>query len=206
MKQRKSIRIKIANKYAVFIQIYNVFYLVEMYKMNLNKLALILGLGLSITAGAANAADQGHGTVTFEGSIIDAPCSITPETSEQTVPMGQIATAELKDGGRSNSRDFKIALENCTTETLKTVTTTFTGATSAIVDGSLAIDGKAQNAAIVITNAGGKQIKLGTASDAQTLRDGNNDLNFAAYLQGDKTNAATPGAFKAIATFALNYQ
>ena len=174
--------------------------------MNLNKLALILGLGLSITAGAANAADQGHGTVTFEGSIIDAPCSITPETSEQTVPMGQISTAELKDGGRSNSRGFKISLENCTTDTLKTVTTTFTGATSTVADGSLAIDGKAQNAAIVITNAGGKQIKLGTASDAQTLNDGNNDLNFAAYLQGDSKTAATPGAFKAIATFALAYQ
>ena len=174
--------------------------------MNFNKLTLILGLGLSITAGAAYAADQGHGTVTFQGSIIDAPCSITPETSDQTVPMGQIATSELKDGGRSNSRDFKIALENCTTDTLKTVTTTFSGATSAIADGSLAIEGKAQNAAIIITNAGGKQIKLGTASEAQALHDGDNDLNFAAYLQGDSANDATPGAFKAIATFALDYQ
>lgn len=177
-----------------------------MYKMNLNKIALVLGLGLSIAAGAANAADQGHGTVTFVGSIIDAPCSITPETSEQIVRMGQISTAELKDGGRSNSRAFKIALENCTTETLKTVQTTFTGAPSSIVDGSLAIEGKAQNAAIVLTNAGGKQIKLGTASDAVTLKDGNNDLNFAAYMQGNSANAATPGEFKAIATFSLNYQ
>lgn len=174
--------------------------------MNLNKIALVLGLGISIAAGAANAADQGHGTVTFVGSIIDAPCSITPDTSEQIVRMGQIATSELKDGGRSNSRAFKIALENCTTDTLKTVQTTFAGAVSPIADGALAIEGKATNAAIVITNAGGKQIKLGTASDAYTLNDGNNDLNFSAYMRGHATEAATPGEFKAIATFALNYQ
>lgn len=95
--------------------------------MKLNKLALVLGLGLSVVAGSALAADQGHGTVKFVGSIIDAPCSITPDTENQTVPLGQISTAALKDGGRSNSRDFKISLENCTTETYKTVQTTFTG-------------------------------------------------------------------------------
>lgn len=95
--------------------------------MTLNKLALVLGFGMSVVAGAASAADQGHGTVKFTGSIIDAPCSITPDTENQTVPLGQISTAALKDGGRSNSRDFKIALENCTTETYKTVQTTFTG-------------------------------------------------------------------------------
>lgn len=80
--------------------------------MTLNKLALVLGFGMSVVAGAASAADQGHGTVKFTGSIIDAPCSITPDTENQTVPLGQISTAALKDGGRSNSRDFKIALEN----------------------------------------------------------------------------------------------
>ncbi|EMO7130461.1 type 1 fimbrial protein, partial [Proteus mirabilis] len=31
--------------------------------MKLNKLALVLGLGLSVVAGSALAADQGHGTV-----------------------------------------------------------------------------------------------------------------------------------------------
>ncbi|MDF5913331.1 hypothetical protein P4W15_18990 [Morganella morganii] len=30
--------------------------------MTLNKLALVLGFGMSVVAGAASAADQGHGT------------------------------------------------------------------------------------------------------------------------------------------------
>ncbi|MEQ4922893.1 fimbrial protein [Proteus hauseri] len=179
--------------------------------MKLNKLALVLGLGLSVAAGSAFAADpvkdQGHGTVKFVGSIIDAPCSITPDTENQTVPLGQVATSALKDGGRSNSRDFKISLTNCTTETYKSVQTTFTGSEAAdILAGSLGIEGIAKNAAVVITDAGGQQIKLGTPSAAQTLRDGNNDLNFAAYLQGSTAEAAVPGDFTAIATFALTYQ
>ncbi|HCH49133.1 MAG TPA: fimbria A protein [Proteus sp.] len=179
--------------------------------MKLNKLALVLGLGLSVAAGSTFAADpvkdQGHGTVKFVGSIIDAPCSITPDTENQTVPLGQVATSALKDGGRSNSRDFKISLTNCTTETYKSVQTTFTGSEATdILAGSLGIEGIAKNAAVVITDAGGQQIKLGTPSAAQTLRDGNNDLNFAAYLQGSTAEAAVPGDFTAIATFALTYQ
>lgn len=106
-----------------------------------------------------------------------------------------------------NSRDFKISLENCTTETYKTVQTTFTGSEATeVLEGSLGIEGIAKNAAVVITDAGGKQIKLGTPSAAQNLRDGNNDLNFAAYLQGSASEAAVPGDFTAIATFALTYQ
>ena len=61
--------------------------------MKLNKLALVLGLGLTVAAGSAFAADQGHGTVKFVGSIIDAPCSIHPDSENQTVPLGQISTA-----------------------------------------------------------------------------------------------------------------
>lgn len=54
--------------------------------MKLNKTILAAGLVLGF-ASMANAADQGHGTVTFTGSIIDAPCSIAPESIDQTVNL-----------------------------------------------------------------------------------------------------------------------
>ncbi|WP_434527068.1 fimbrial protein [Photorhabdus asymbiotica] len=179
--------------------------------MKLNKLVMALGLGVVLAAGSVNAANpsQGHGTVTFTGSIIDAPCSITPETVDQVVPMGAISNAALKNGGRSSSRSFKISLENCTTDTISTVTTTFVGAKSNIVggDGLLGIEGTAKGAGIAITDAGGNKIKLGTPSPAVALHDGNNDLNFAAYLQGDTTpDAVVPGEFTGIANFQLAYQ
>lgn len=173
----------------------------------IKKLHLVLGLGLSIIAGSALAADQGHGTVEFYGSIIDAPCSIDPDSGAQRIPLGQVSSSALKDGGRSASKMFKIKLLQCSTETYKTVKTTFTGAEAPdVLEGALGIEGIAKNAAVVITNAGGEQIKLGQASAAQTLNDGNNDLNFAAYLQGSSSKAAIPGDFTAIATFALSYQ
>lgn len=176
-------------------------------KMKLKKLHLVLGLGLSIIAGSALAADQGHGTVEFYGSIIDAPCSIDPDSGAQRIPLGQVSSSALKDGGRSASKMFKIKLLQCSTETYKTVKTTFTGAEAPdVLEGALGIEGIAKNAAVVITNAGGEQIKLGQASAVQTLNDGNNDLNFAAYLQGSSSKAAIPGDFTAIATFALSYQ
>ncbi len=62
--------------------------------MKLNKLMLATAIAFS-TASVAHAAptpNQGSGTVTFSGEIIDAPCSITPDSVDQTVPMGQISS------------------------------------------------------------------------------------------------------------------
>ncbi|OAT52271.1 fimbrial protein [Providencia heimbachae] len=173
--------------------------------MKLNKLALVLGFGLAVAAGSA-AANQGSGVVTFEGTIIDAPCSISPSSEKQNVPLGSIATSLLNAGGSSTPRPFQLELEQCDIATLKTVTTTFTGVPSPIKTGSLAINGVGKNAAVVITDVGGNQIKLGEKTAEQTLLVGSNTLRFAAYLQGDAANPAVPGKFDAVATFALTYQ
>ncbi|MDE9555233.1 type 1 fimbrial protein [Xenorhabdus bovienii] len=174
--------------------------------MKLNKLAMVLGFGVALTAGAASAANQGSGTVKFSGSIIDAPCSI--KNTNIDVDLGAVSSHILKDGGRSASKAFKIELQNCTTETKNGVKTTFTGA-EADEKGLLGIEGTASGAAIAITNAGGKIIPLGKESDKFSLHEGSNDLNFAAHLKGlkDETGKgeAKPGEFTAIANFTLNY-
>ncbi|WP_369308855.1 fimbrial protein [Providencia rettgeri] len=175
--------------------------------MKLNKLALVFGLGMAVAAGSASA-NQGTGKVTFEGSIIDAPCSIknTDLSGSDAVKIGAISTVLLNAGKSSTPRSFKIELEDCDISTLSSVSTTFTGIPSPIKAGSLAINGTAKNAAIVITDAGGNQIKLGDKSTPQNLNSGVNTLEYYAYLQGDSANAAVPGEFTAVATFALSYQ
>ncbi|CDH02286.1 fimbrial protein [Xenorhabdus bovienii] len=179
--------------------------------MKLNKLAMVLGFGVALTAGAANASPpyESHGTVKFSGSIIDAPCSI--KNTNIDVNLGAVSSHILKDGGRSESKAFKIELQNCTAETKNGVKTTFTGA-EATEKGLLGIEGTASGAsgaAIAITNAGNKIIPLGTESDKFSLHEGSNDLNFAAYLKGLKDEngkgEAKPGDFTAIANFTLNY-
>ncbi|VEA61112.1 Fimbria A protein precursor [Serratia plymuthica] len=181
--------------------------------MKLNKimLAAVIAFGASSMAHAA-VQDQGHGTVTFTGSIIDAPCSINPEAVDQTVDLGQVSNVALKDGGKSTPRNFSIDLENCELTTVapgknNTVTLTFTGMESAANNGLLGITGTAKGASIAITDGSGEVIELGTATKAQTLQNGNNSLSFAAYLQGDNASTGVvPGDFQSIADFTLAYQ
>ena len=118
--------------------------------MQLSKWALALGMTTTMLAGQVQAADQGHGKVTFTGAIIDAPCSITPDTIEQTVDLGEISNKALTNGGKSRPRSFDIKLESCDLSGLtdKTVTITFTGTESRVQPGYLALVGTASGAAI----------------------------------------------------------
>lgn len=177
--------------------------------MKFSKVSLAAAMGLMLAAGMANAKDEGHGKVTFTGSIIDAPCSINPDSIDQTVEIGQVSNVALAANGNTGTsvpRNFEIKLENCDVTTGATVKTTFTGAEGA-TDGSLGITGTAKGASLILTNGNGEQIKLGEASDAHQLQKGNNTLLFSAYLQGDGASATiTPGDFSAVADFTLSYQ
>lgn len=176
--------------------------------MNMNKkmLAAVIALGMS---SMAHAADMGHGKVTFTGSIIDAPCSISPDSIDQTVDLGQISNAALKDGGKSAPRNFSIDLENCSfgsPAAKNKVSLTFTGMQSAAANGLLGITGTARGASVGITDGSGAVIELGKATTAQTLQDGKNTLSFAAYMQGDGASATiTEGDFQAVTDFTLAY-
>ncbi|MEN4700025.1 fimbrial protein [Pantoea agglomerans] len=177
--------------------------------MKLNKIMLAVSvvMGMSSLAHAADpvhsAADQGHGKVTFHGSIIDAPCSIDPDSVDQKIELGEISNVALEKSGSSTPKPFQILLKNCSTATLKTVTSTFTGAEG--VDGKLGITGEAAGAGIVLTNGDGTKITLGKATKAQTIQNGNNTLSFSAYVQGDGASV-TPGEFNSITDFTLAYQ
>lgn len=173
------------------------------------KKAMLASVILLAMSSVANAADQGSGKVTFTGSIIDAPCSITPESADQTVELGQISKVALEDGGKSTPRNFSINLENCsfgTPAANNKVQITFTGMESAANNGLLGITGTASGASVAITDGSGAVIELGKPSKDQTVQDGNNTLSFAAYVQGDGASATiTEGDFQSVADFTLAY-
>ena len=178
--------------------------------MKLNKImmAAVITLGISSVAHAA-VKDQGHGKVTFSGSIIDAPCSITPDTIDQTIELGQISKVALKENGQSTPRNFSIDLENCEVgeKDKNKVLVTFTGMDSAGDTGLLGITGTAKGAGVAITDGSGKVIKLGAATKAQLLQNGKNTLSFSAFMKGDGATAVvTEGEFQAVADFTLAYQ
>ncbi|MTB79040.1 fimbrial protein [Providencia stuartii] len=177
-------------------------------KMKTIAMATFMALGL---ASAANAADQGHGKVTFKGSIIDAPCSISPDSIDQTVELGQISNMALVDGGKSSPRTFDIALENCdVTNLTKGVQLTFTGAAASFdtTNKTLGIVGTGAGAGVQITNGSGNVLTLGAPTPFQNIQDGNNTLRFSAYLVGNggDISTITPGDFSSVADFTLSYE
>ena len=147
--------------------------------------------------------------VTFTGSVIDAPCSITPQSIDQTVDLGQISKEALLSG-KIYSRNFSIGTENCSFSSPATknkVQVTFNGMESAAKNGLLGLPELLKGASVAITQADGQIIKLGYQLKEQVLQDGNNTLSFAAYLQGDgdSTNVVTEGEFQAVTDFTLAY-
>lgn len=177
-------------------------------KMKTVAMATLMALG---SVFAANAADQGHGKVTFKGAIIDAPCSISPDSIDQTVELGQISNMALVDGGKSSPRTFDIALENCdVTNLTKGVQLTFTGAAASFdaTNKTLGIVGTGAGAGVQITNGAGNVLTLGTPTPFQNIQDGNNTLRFSAYLMGNGGDIATitPGDFSSVADFTLSYE
>lgn len=169
---------------------------------------------------------QGTGTVSFQGQIIDAPCSLSPDTEDQTVEMGMISYSQLVgpgNNGKSTPVPFSIKLENCNigTSSGDTVSVTFNGVQSGKDNELLAMTGTSHASAmnedegIAIADGSGVILPVGTASSAQKLNTGDNTLQFSAWVQNDLpeyndyTNQDPTlyvGEFTSVANFALSYQ
>lgn len=179
--------------------------------MKLNKImaAAVIAMGVS---SFAHAADQGSGRVTFTGSIIDAPCSVSPDAEDQEVSLGQVAKSVLENGGKSTPREFTIKLVNCdfgTPAAKNKVTTTFSGVSADAANTLINISGQAIGAGVGIQTYQGEQIVLGNATSAVELAGtGNHELKYSAFLQGlnSLTAPVTEGDFTAVANFQLAYQ
>lgn len=173
------------------------------------KSALASMVFLVSSASVVNAAGAGSGTVTFSGEIIEAACSLTPESVALTVPMGSVSKSELSGGGFGIKEYFDLELTGCSLSglTSNTVKATFTGTASSAVTGALALNG-VDGAGILLTEFDGTAITLGTATSAKAITAGNNTLTFGAQLKGQPTasgNVGT-GSFTAVTNFALAYQ
>ncbi|WP_346210323.1 fimbrial protein [Aeromonas salmonicida] len=163
-----------------------------------------------VTPPPANApTDQGHGVIKFVGAIIDAPCSIAPESVDQTIQMGQVANSLLESQGETPLRPFEIHLEACSLDTAKTASITFNGIADDSEKKHLAINGFAKGAAVaIVSQLDGSEVVLGTPTKGAALLEGDNHLKFGAKLvsnikSGEK---ATPGEFTATSDFIMNYQ
>lgn len=183
--------------------------------------SLVAAFGL--VSMATHAVEQGHGKVTFKGEIVDAPCSIAPESVDQTVYLGQISNAALFAQKESTPKPFTIELEDCaftpgTAGQNPSVSITFSGSTVDLgSDTALGVTGfggdpLAANVGIIISSAkDNAAIIYGTPHNINDiLQPGYNTLNFSAYLKtatGVNNVGQIPlGEFQGVTNFTLAYQ
>ena len=157
---------------------------------------------------SALAVDAGSGTVTFNGSIISAPCSIAPGEENQEVQLGQVSDVTLNKGGSSSAQAFSIQLQGCNLKDTNTVKVTFNGTEAVNGEtntGMLQITGEAKGAAVKLMSTSGAQIKVNSPY-TQSYVAGDNELKFTATLQGLDGETVSPGNFSAVTNFTLAYQ
>lgn len=162
--------------------------------------AMVMGL---MSSGAM--ADMGAGTVTFTGTVSDAPCNIVAESVDQTVPFGLVSKSQL-NSNKEVMKNFDIKLEQCDTTVLKTAAITFYGPNSA-TGTELKADGVAKNVAVRLASVGGNDITLGTPVESSMLGD-SNILKFVAYAKkaAGAAGDVTEGEFSSVADFRMSYK
>ncbi|MDI4516531.1 fimbrial protein, partial [Escherichia coli] len=72
--------------------------------------------GMSCAANADTATVSG-GTVNFTGQVVNAACSVSADSIDQTVTLSQVRTSKLTAAGMvaNQKEDFSIKLEDCDT-------------------------------------------------------------------------------------------
>lgn len=76
---------------------------------------------------------KGQGKVTFNGTVVDAPCGIDAQSADQSIEFGQVSKVLLNNGGSSTPKNFDIKLTDCDVTNYKkagkagTVSLTFSG-------------------------------------------------------------------------------
>lgn len=165
--------------------------------------AMLLAMG-AFSVGAAQA-NEGSGNVTFNGSIISAPCSIAPDSTDIDVNMGAVAASAVNGGKTATPVPFVINLKDCTGQ--NSVVVKFGGTADQTNTNLLALQGgHATGAGIQLMTGNGDAINLGEDSPEFDLDAGDQTLRLQAALKGNSTTSvAVPGAFTSVANFTLAY-
>ncbi|NAQ68909.1 fimbrial protein [Escherichia coli] len=181
--------------------------------MKIKTLAIVVlsALSLSSAAALADTTTVNGGTVHFKGEVVNAACAVDAGSADQTVQLGQVRTASLKQTGATSSAvGFNIQLNDCDTTVATKAAVAFLGtaidATTDVLALQSSAAGSATNVGVQILDRTGAALALdgATFSAESTLNNGTNTIPFQARYFA--TGAATPGAANADATFKVQYQ
>lgn len=172
----------------------------------------MLAVAVSVSMGLASFcsnADQGSGVINFSGTVIDAPCGISPESADQSVDFGQLSKAHLAAGGISTQKNVDIELTNCDATALSTtgsVKVSFVGTTISGYTQELGTTG-GTGTAVVMSSPSGSLVSFdGTQTAATPLIEGDNVLHYTSWVKQATGGEIQEGDFSAVANFSLTYE
>ncbi|HCL5345591.1 TPA: fimbrial protein [Salmonella enterica] len=195
-----------------------------------NKIILAMTAAGMMCATSAFAADAGSGTINFTGSVIEAPCSIVPDSQNIQVNLGQVSAKSLTNAETTSSAiPVTINLTGCSFDAPQQGNTDIKYSKVAVVfpdaqapeagDGTLD-KGEIKNMAQGTSAAGKVAIQL-LKSDASTPVDLTKTTPTDGDIQLDTTSSgnqlkffarmisvaggATPGNVSAKVTYKLKY-
>lgn len=167
--------------------------------------------GSSVSAFAATAGETttvSGGTVNFVGQVVDAACSVSADSIDQTVTLGQVRATKLTASGMvaNQKESFTIKLEDCDTSVSQNAAVIFNGQEDANLTGALANaagPGSATNVALQLYGPDGQTLNIGEISSTISLNNGENIVPLSVdYIS---TGEATTGNVTATATFSMVY-
>ncbi|MFK3913329.1 fimbrial protein [Enterobacter cancerogenus] len=186
--------------------------------MHLAKKALLAVSMATIISGSAFADEQGSGKIKFKGVVINAPCSIAPDSVDKEVDLGEVTTATINANRKSAPVAVDINLQNCQLDNpgdesatpITKVDVKFTSTATNAADTSLMANTYADGAQNVgvrllddaeakITLGSPKEVVLQTGSDTQVL-------HFKAQMEVPTGATATAGQVEATANYVLQYK
>ncbi|WP_250473662.1 fimbrial protein [Caballeronia sp. GAFFF1] len=174
--------------------------------------AVVAGL-LSVAAGGAFASD---GTITFNGALTAATCTINgngTSSKDFTVTLPTVSTSTLTASGQTaGTTSYSIALSACSPVTTTSKASVFyqAGTTVDPSDGRLLVAaGGAGNVKLELLNQDGSQIKAGYSSDLQNSKPAS-IASGAATLYYDvryyATGATSAGPANSSVVYSIDYQ
>lgn len=176
------------------------------FKKTLVVAAVLLGMN--------NQAMAADGEVKFTGTVVSAPCNISPGSARQTVDFGALNVKFLSDG-LTVRKGFEIELQNCSFPAPggagvafvnRKVAVTFTGVQVAAAPTELKTSGGSQGSvAVQIEGPTGAAVTFGQAIPEVPLKPGENKIQFVAIAKEANGETATEGTFEATTNFSLAY-
>ncbi|HDR2836373.1 TPA: fimbrial protein [Enterobacter mori] len=164
---------------------------------------LAVSLASILTSFGVSAAGQGAGQLNFHGYVIDAPCSIHPDSKNQTYEFGDVTKSFLANGGKSEKK-VTIKLINCDASTAsKGVQVNFGGAVVGGTPTELLTAGTTNTA--IKLNGYGEDVVFGTPTKAVMVKDGDTFLEYTASLVQATGATVAEGEFTAVTNFTMMY-